>query len=58
MTTCARKAKTMTLNDRIDILERNAVEASPAKQVFGTATAILTLVRVSVIILRPPVNPR
>jgi hypothetical protein len=56
MATRTRKAKATILDDRIDILERNAVEVSPAKQVFGTVAAILALVRVSALVLRPSVN--
>jgi len=36
------------LDDRIDILDRNAVEVPPAKRIFRTASGILSLVRVSV----------
>jgi len=41
-----RKAA-VSLNDKIDILDKNAVEDSPAKQVFKTVSVILALVRVS-----------
>ena len=41
---------------RMDILDRNAVEASTAKQVFTTVGTILTLVQASTLILRPPAN--
>ena len=46
MATRPRKAKVSLINDRIGILNRNAVETSPAKQVFGTVITIITLVRV------------
>jgi len=42
----AHKAKVSFINDRVDILNRNAVETFPAKQVFRTVNAILSLVRV------------
>jgi len=51
-----REAKVSLLDDRIDVLNRNAVEGSPAKQVFRTVSNTLALVRVSTRILRPPVN--
>jgi len=57
MATRARKAKMSLLDYRIDILNRGAIEASSAKQVFETVGTILTLVRVSVAILRPSVDP-
>ena len=43
----------MSLDDKIDTLDKNAVEDSPAKQVFTTVGAILTLVRVSTAIASP-----
>ena len=48
------------LDDRINILDRNAVDASPARQVFKTVSAILVLTRVSVLFLVSPVysHPR
>ena len=46
----------VSLDDRIDALDRNAVEASPAKQVFKTVSVILALIRVSRLFLRPSVN--
>jgi len=46
MATRARRAKVLHINDKIDILNRNAVETFPAKQVFRTVGAILSLVRV------------
>jgi hypothetical protein len=51
-----RKVK-VSLDDRIDILNRNAVEASPAKQVFRTVGAILALVRVGALVLHSSGNP-
>ena len=44
------------LNDRIDILNRKAIDASPARQVLKTTSAILTLVRVSTLVPRSPVD--
>jgi len=37
-----------SLDDRIDILNRDAVGVSPAKRIFRTASGALALVRVSV----------
>jgi len=45
------------LDDRINILDRNAVEASPARLIFRTASAILALTRVSVLVPVPPIDP-
>jgi len=45
------------LDDRVNILDRNAVDASPAQQIFRTVSAILALTRVSVLIPAPPVGP-
>jgi hypothetical protein len=56
MATRTHKAKSPILDDKIDILNRNAGEASPAKQVFETVAAILALVRVSALVLRSSVN--
>jgi len=42
------------LDGRIDILDRNAADASPAQRVFKTVSAILVLTRVSVLPLFPP----
>ena len=47
-------AKVPLLEHRIEILNKNAVEASAAKQVFRTVGVIQALVRVSPFILRPP----
>ena len=55
MATRTRRAKVSLLDDRISILNQEAIEASPAKQVFRTVSATLALVRVSAPILRPPV---
>ena len=44
------------LNDSINILDGNAADASPTRRVFGTASAILALTRVSTLILIPPVD--
>jgi len=46
----------VSLDDGIDILDRNAVEVSPVKQIFGTVRAILALVRVGVCVLRSFAN--
>jgi len=43
------------LDDRINVLDRNAVDASPAQRVFKTVSAILVLTRVSVLFLVPPI---
>ena len=42
-----RRAKVSRINDKIDILNRNAAETFPANQVFRTVSVILSLVRVS-----------
>jgi len=47
MATQAREVKAF-LDDRIDILNRNAIEVPLAMQIFRTASSILALVRVSV----------
>jgi len=47
MTTRTRKAEAQLLDDKIDILSRCAVGASPTDQVLTTVNNILTLVRVS-----------
>jgi len=44
------------LDDRIDTLDRNAVYASPAQQVFRTVSAILALTRVCILVLVPPTD--
>ena len=46
------------LNDRINDLNGVAVEALPAKQVFGTVNTILALVRVRTVALRPSAGSR
>ena len=55
MATRTRNAKVSLLDDRIDILNRGAVDVSSAKQVFRTVSATLALVRVSTTILHPSV---
>ena len=45
-----RQKAIMSLNDKIDILDENAVADSPAKQVFKTVSVILALVRVSTVV--------
>jgi len=42
------------LDDRIDILNRNAADASPVQQVYRTVSDILALVRVIAQVLLPP----
>jgi len=44
------------LDDRINILNKNAIDASPAQRVFKTVSAILVLTRVSVPFLAPLAN--
>lgn len=39
------------LDDKINTLNRNAVDTSPARQIFRTASAILALIRVSALAL-------
>ena len=56
MTTGARKGKASILDDRIDILTRNVVEASPTRQISRTVVAILVLVRVSALVLCQSAN--
>jgi len=46
------------LDHRINILNGNAVEASHAKKVFRTASAIMVLVRVSTLVLRSSMSSR
>jgi len=46
-----RRKAIVSLDDKIDILDKNAAEDSPAKQVFKTVSAILALVRVSAVAL-------
>ena len=53
MGTRARRVKASLLDDKIDILNRSAVEASPAQQVYRTVSAILALARVCTHILLP-----
>jgi len=54
--TRVREVEASLLDGRIDTLNRNAVEAYPAKQIFRTVSAILALVRVSALLLRPSAN--
>ena len=51
MATHSLEALTSLLDDRISILERDITKYSPAKQVFGTISAILALTRVSALAL-------
>lgn len=46
----------VSLDDRIEILNRNAAEASQAKKVFRTVSTILGLVRVRSVVLRSLVD--
>ena len=50
------KAHEHKLNDKIDFLGIYAAEPSPAQQVFRTASAILTLIRVSALIFQLSVD--
>jgi len=43
-------------DDRIDTLDRNAVGASPARQIFRTVSTIIALIRVSILALLPPAD--
>jgi len=52
-----RKA-TVSLDDAINTLDKNAVEDSPAKQVLETVRVILALVRVSAVAPVFTVAPR
>ena len=47
MATRRRRANVSLLDGRIDILNKDAVEPSPAKEVFRTVSTTLALVRVS-----------
>ena len=44
-----RRKDTVSLNDEIDVLDKNTVEDSPANRIFKTASAILALVQVSAV---------
>ena len=44
------------LDDRINILDRNAADATPIQQVFSAVSGILVLVRVSTLALHPSWN--
>jgi len=57
MATRTCKAKASLPDDRIDISNRNAREASSAKQVFRAASAAIALVWVSAPILHPSMAP-
>lgn len=57
MATRTRRGKTSILNDRIDILNRNVAETSPAKEIYRIVIIILTLVRVSPLFLHPSIGP-
>ena len=56
MATPTREALASLLDDRIEILDRNATEPPLAGQVFGTVRAILASVRVRALLLRSPVD--
>ena len=56
MPACALKSSVSLLDDKIDTLNRIAVEAPLAKQVFRIVIAILALVRVSALFFPPSVN--
>ena len=51
MGTHARRLKE-SLDDKIEILNTNALEASLAKEIFITVSAILALVRVRSVVIR------
>ena len=51
MATHSLEALGSLLDDRIGILERDVTKYSPAKQVFGSISAILALTRVSTLAL-------
>jgi hypothetical protein len=53
METHTREIQVSLFDGRIDVLNRNAVEASPARQIFITASSILTLVRVNALAPHP-----
>ena len=55
MATRTRKTKASLLDDRIGVLKRNAAGAYPAQQIYRTVSGILTLVRVSTLVLRSAV---
>jgi len=44
------------LDDRIDTLNRNVADASPAQRVFRTVSAILALTRVCILVLVSPAD--
>ena len=46
-----RRKAAVSLDDAVNILDKNATEDSPTKQVFKTVSAILALVRVSAVAL-------
>jgi len=56
MATYARKGETSLLDVRIELLNENAIETSPTRQVFRTVSAILALVRVSTLVLYSSVS--
>ena len=51
MGTHARRLKE-PLDDKIEILNTNALEASPTKEIFITVSAILALIRVRSVVIR------
>lgn len=54
MATRTRGVNTSVLDDRMDILNRTAVEDSPAHEIFKTVGAILVLIKVSPCAFLPP----
>ena len=58
MITPTLEAQILLLDDRINILESNAAEYSPAKHAFEAVGDILALARVSILLLSPPVSFR
>lgn len=58
MATRTREVKASVFDNRIDVLNENALEASSlTHQVYRTASAILALVRVRTLILRVSADP-
>ena len=56
MATRTNKSKASFLNNGIDVLDSNTVEPSPVQKIFKTVRAILALVRVSALVLLPPID--
>ena len=56
METHTREFKASLLDYRIDVLDRNADRETATQRVYSTVSAILTLVRVSTLVLHPSVD--